>query len=117
MMNGMMGATAQQHRAQRIQQGGSLFGGNAAYMQRMQMQQQMNGMQMNGVQMNQVPVATATAIPVVQTTTAVPVTAVPVETTLLTMSFINSSAPPKSERRKYFCCFVCICWCYIWQIK
>ena len=96
MMNGMMGATAQQHHMQRIQQGGSLFGGNAAYMQQMQMQQQMNGMQMNGVQMNQVPVATATAVPVVQTTTAVPVTAVPVETTPENSS-ANSSAPPKSE--------------------
>ena len=92
MMNGMMGATAQQHQMQRIQQGGNLFGGNTAYMQQMQMQQQMNGMQMNGVQMNQVPVATATAIPVVQTTTAVPV----IQTTPENSS-ANSSAPPKSE--------------------
>ena len=91
MMNGMMGVSAQQHHMQRIQQGGNLFGGNAAYMQQMQLQQQMNGMQMNGMQMNQVPVATATAIPVVQTTTAVPVVTVPEN------SSVNSSAPPKSE--------------------
>ena len=91
MMNGMMGVSAQQHHMQRIQQGGNLFGGNAAYMQQMQLQQQMNGMQMNGMQMNQVPVATATAIPVVQTATAVPVETTPEN------SSVNSSAPPKSE--------------------
>ena len=56
-MNGLFGASAQQHHMQRMNQGGNLFGNHGGMIHQQQMQQ-----------MNAVPVATATAaIPVVQT--------------------------------------------------
>ena len=73
-MNGLFGASAQQHHMQRMNQGGNLFGNHGGMIHQQQMQQ-----------MNAVPAATATAIPVVQTTTAVPI---------VTTTNEESTAPP-----------------------